>query len=287
MCWLNNVHTKAPPRRGGAFVCTGVYLMIYCIYLIIAICCCMNKKSIVIFYFIFIVCSALSVLYIPHALTYPFASEISILILFFPLGYTLWYRFGIHFFLTVVASLSVFALSVEYVGLITGFPYGSFLYTAPLGYRIAGVLPWTVGFSWVPLMIGAVALVYTITTNTFYRIVAPVCILVLFDLLLDPTAVTIGLWQYVHEGIYYSVPLQNFIGWALSGGIGSLFCYYVFNAKNKTMMYGLWYSFCCSILFWSVVAFGKGLYVPCICGVLLLVIVGMIHYTSYEKNSHD
>ena len=243
----------------------------------------MNRSFLVIFYILFIIIASLSILFIPQALNYNFGSEISIVILFFPLGYMLWDRFGFKFFLKSVLLLSIFALSIEYIGLTTGFPYSNFIYTGSLGYKIAGVLPWTVSFSWVPLMVGSVALVYVSTRNKLFRIFLPVIILILFDLLLDPVAVNIGIWKYANEGAYFGIPIQNFFGWAFSGLIGSIFCYHLFNNKERNLMHGLWYSFLLSVIFWSIIALGKELFVPFVFGFILLVLTLVIHFKYNEE----
>jgi putative membrane protein len=37
------------------------------------------------------------------------------------------------------------------------------------------------------------------------------------DLVIDPAAVHAGFWVWDSPGLYYAIPLSNFIGWALTG----------------------------------------------------------------------
>lgn len=245
----------------------------------------MSKSSILyLFYGIYIICGVLSLVFVPKALTYSIGSEISLIIFFLPLIYVLWNKFGFLFLLKTILILSSFACIIEYIGLTTGWPYSSFVYTGALGYKLFGVLPWTVALSWTPLMLGSVALVYRLTRSVFLRIVLPVCILVLFDFLLDPVAVHIGLWHYLHPGPYYSVPWQNFLGWSFSGFLGSLLCLYLFNSKNIFDVFELRYSFFISIIFWTSIAVLQMLIVPACVGIILIALYLVIESIYNAKN---
>ena len=247
----------------------------------------MNQKFLVAFYLLFIFFSSFSILFIHQAMQYGGGSEISIFILFFPLGYIIYHRFGFGFFLKTLTLLSVWGLLIEYIGLTTDFPYSQFVYVGSLGYKIFGILPWTVALSWVPLMIGSVALIYMVSENKFLRITLPVLLLVMFDLLLDPVAVNIGMWKYTKIGVYFGVPVQNFAGWSFSGLVGSLICFYLFQNTEKKDMFGIWYSFLLSILFWTIIAIGKGLYVPGMFGIILIFVTLVISFKYNEKVSHN
>ena len=243
----------------------------------------MHKKYlIIVFYSLFVSLASLSLIFIPNALNYSGGSVLSLCILSAPLFYFLYLKFGLKVFLKLFFSLALFASIIEYIGLVTGWPYGNFLYGGHLGYKILGVLPWTVGLSWTPLVIGVVALVYTNTQSKILRILLPVILLLTFDLLLDPVAVHLGMWSYLHGGIYYNVPVQNFCGWIFSGLVGTVICYfYLYKYPNKTI-YQLSFSFFMSIVFWTIVAFGYGLTTPAVCG------LGLITYCvmTYYKKSH-
>ncbi len=243
----------------------------------------LKKYLVIIFYCIFVLCGALSLVYIPNALMYSYGSIFALFVISLPLFYVLYFKFGLRTLLKLILSLSVFALAIEYTGLVTGWPYGEFVYTGNMGYKLFGVLPWTVGLSWAPLVIGSVAMVYSITKKKILRIILPVFILVIFDLLLDPVAVNLGMWSYLHGGAYYNVPLQNFLGWAFSGLIGSLICFAILNKYPQNKIRHLGYSFFINIIFWSIVALGLGLNIPFVFGLLLVAGSVMIYYKNNEK----
>ena len=212
---------------------------------------------------------SLSLVYIPNALAYSSGSVAALFILSLPLFYFLYKKFGWKVLMQLVLTLSIVGLAIEYIGLVTGLPYGQFVYTGHLGYKLFGILPWTVGLSWMPLVIGSVALAYTTTRNKVARILLPIIFLVAFDLLLDPLAVHFGMWSYVQGGAYYGVPLQNFFGWIVSGFIGSAICYFFLNTATVSL-YELGYSFLLSIVFWSIIALKLGFVVPLFFGLSLI-----------------
>ena len=60
--------------------------------------------------------------------------------------------------LALIAGLSVLSMTVEAIGVLTGVPYGWFQYSGSIGTAVIGPVPWTVGFAYVPLLLGACAL---------------------------------------------------------------------------------------------------------------------------------
>lgn len=246
----------------------------------------MYKKIYIIwFYALFVLLGSLSLIFIPNALTYSYGSVFALFFISLPLFYVLYHKFGLRLLVWLMLSLSLFALMIEYIGLVTGFPYSEFVYTGEMGYKLFGILPWTVGLSWAPLVIGSVSIVYFITDKKILRIILPVFILVIFDLLFDPVAVKLGMWSYLKSGPYYYVPVQNFFGWVFSGLIGSLICFFFLNKYPKENVYSLSYSFFLSIVFWSIVSLGLGLWWPLFFGFCLIIFYTVIYYKNNEKNS--
>lgn len=246
----------------------------------------MRKNLVILFYIVFILLGSLSVVFIPDAMKYKLGSMISIIIILIPLTYYLVKNYGWIFFIKALTILSIYAMIIEYIGLTTGFPYGDFIYTGNLGYMIDDILPITVGLSWAPLLIGSVAIAYTITENKIYRLIFPVIILVIFDMVLDPASVAVGMWRYSDTGLYYGVPLQNFIGWIISGFIGSIIGYWLFNKKDNKNILLLSYSFLISIIFWTLVSVFKELWIPTSIGTGMLIIYAVIHYKNAENHKN-
>ncbi len=117
---------------------------------------------------------------------------------------------------SVLLALAAFAYAIETVGVVTGYPYGSFRYGDALGPKAFGIVPYLLPVSYVPLVIGAVAAAWSRRSRARH-VLGAVLLLILVDGVLDPGAVALGFWDWSDGGPYYGVPLSNYLGWALSG----------------------------------------------------------------------
>lgn len=116
--------------------------------------------------------------------------------------------------------LLIFAVTflIEALGVATGFPFGEYYYTTALEPMLLGV-PLLIGINWVWVSIGAtqIARIFKLP-NIWYRALVAGMIVVIFDVLLEPVAITLGWW--VWPG---GVGLANYISWFVIGGLASLF----------------------------------------------------------------
>jgi isopentenyl-diphosphate delta-isomerase type 1 len=175
----------------------------------------------------------------------------------------------------LIAVLGVYALAIEASAILTGFPYGHFGYSDLLGFRMFGLVPWTVAFAWTPLLLGAYAVAANLFAGRISRVVATTLILTLFDVVLDPGAVRLGFWRYDGGGWFYGVPMSNFIGWLVSGLMGSvilegLVAY--FKPLMPTPMQ-LATSVILIIFFWAMIATFGGLEIPGLLGVAVFALL--------------
>lgn len=142
------------------------------------------------------------------------------------------YIIGFRKALGILIFLASFAFVIETIGIITGFPYGSFAYLGSLGFKLGGIVPWTLPFAWLPLIIASWYISQKIAKRTWVRVILIVVILVLFDIVLDPAAVSLGFWEY-SSPFFYGVPLSNFVGWLVSGTIAAIAISTVSATKKK------------------------------------------------------
>ena len=165
-------------------------------------------------------------------------------------------------------ALSVFAYAIEYFGVATGFPYGTFFYGDALGPALAGLVPFLLPVSYAPLVIGAV--VATWGGPRLLHVAWSALLLVWMDAVLDPGATSLGFWVWPEGGTYYGVPLSNFAGWLLSGTL----------ASALLLAMGRWAepprpvlldSAVISTAFWTAVAALSGLILPTLLGTVLFV----------------
>ncbi len=166
-----------------------------------------------------------------------------------------------------LVALSVFALGIEATSILTGFPYSRFVYGDMIGGRVSGLVPWTVPFAWVPLVIGAPARLSTLRKHPLFFLFCGIYLMAI-DLLLDPAAVKLGFWTYQYGSAYYDVPLQNFGGWVMTGTLASIVWTFAFRRQIVAPLVSTLFLTCA---FWSSVCFFKGLYIPAVIGGILAV----------------
>ena len=164
-----------------------------------------------------------------------------------------------------LVALSVFALGIEATSILTGFPYSRFVYGDMIGGRVAGLVPWTVPFAWVPLVIGAPARLSTLRKHPLFFLFCGLYLMAI-DLLLDPAAVKLGFWTYQYGSAYYDVPLQNFGGWVMTGTLASIVWMFAYKRPISSALISTLFLTCA---FWSSVCFFKGLYIPAAIGAVL------------------
>jgi putative membrane protein len=126
-----------------------------------------------------------------------------------------------------LALLTAYAYGIEYVGTTTGWPYGAFEYTVPLGPMLAGVIPVALPVFFFPLVLNAYLLTLLLlgdrADNTAVRLGATIAAVLATDLVLDPGAVAVNFWAYdcatTGTCAYYGVPWENYRGWVLSATV--------------------------------------------------------------------
>jgi putative membrane protein len=114
-------------------------------------------------------------------------------------------------------ALTLYTYGIEFVGVVTGLPYGDFEYLIELGPMLGGVVPAGLPVFFFPLVVNAYLLVLLLgPSGRLPRVLTTAATVVTLDLVLDPGAVSLGFWAYTGGGSYYGVPAQNFLGWILS-----------------------------------------------------------------------
>jgi putative membrane protein len=84
----------------------------------------------------------------------------------------------------------------------------------------------------IPLVVNIYLLVNLFETENFdKRFFYSIGLIVLIDLVLDPAAVSLGIWTY-SKSLYYGVPLSNFLSWILSGSLAVLTLQYGFERSE-------------------------------------------------------
>jgi len=126
-------------------------------------------------------------------------------------------------FFTVSTTLS---LASELIGTGTGWPFGNYEYTSFLGYKVLGRVPFTIPLSWFYLgcaayILGSILASRFESRRTFWSLAIGVWLLTSWDLVLDPAmadpSLRVQFWTWHETGPYFGMPIQNLVGWSLTG----------------------------------------------------------------------
>ncbi|MBB3326992.1 carotenoid biosynthesis protein [Microlunatus antarcticus] len=184
------------------------------------------------------------------------ASALAILLFSAPVivGAVRW--LGVRRGVALLLGLGLYAVVFESVAVATGVPYGRFSYSGVLGPPMLGLVPPTVLLAWTPLLLGSLA-----STRRAWQAVV---LVVVCDLVLDPAAVSLGFWAWDDPGRYYGVPLVNFLGWVVSGGIAVLALRRLPRPLPALFARNLWLV----LVFWTAVNAWSGQWLAALVGVV-------------------
>jgi putative membrane protein len=121
------------------------------------------------------------------------------------------------------------SLTSELLGTSTGFPFGNYSYLSGLGYKIAGLVPFTIPFSWfyvgcVSYLLARVGLEVD-KKPSFFRHLGAIALgallLTSWDFVLDPamSQTSLPFWYWQQPGAFFGMPYQNFAGWMATGSV--------------------------------------------------------------------
>jgi len=210
-----------------------------------------------------------------------YISGVNVVLFALPLFWAVRWWLGWRDGAILISALGLYALLIETSAILTGFPYGHFGYSDLLGFRMFGLVPWTVAFAWTPLILGAYAVAANLSSDRPVRIAATTLAVTLFDVVLDPGAVLLGFWQYKGGGWFYGVPMSNFAGWLVSGFIGASLIEFMVTRFRPLLPTPVQMasSAIFIIFFWSAIALHGGLYLPAAVGFLTFAGLVLFFFT--------
>ncbi|MBW4471779.1 MAG: carotenoid biosynthesis protein [Stenomitos rutilans HA7619-LM2] len=131
--------------------------------------------------------------------------------------------------LFMVPSIGL-SLSSELLGTSTGFPFGHYGYLNGLGYKIAGLVPFTIPLSWFYVglstyllaRVGLDAIGFKSWQKQVSAILLGAILLTAWDFVLDPamSQTAYPFWEFRDLGQFFGMPYRNLTGWL---GTGALF----------------------------------------------------------------
>jgi uncharacterized membrane protein len=140
---------------------------------------------------------------------------------------------GLWQWLSFMVPAAVLSLSSELLGTSTGFPFGEYGYLSGLGYKIAGLVPFTIPLSWfymgfVCYLLARAGIDATFKTKNSANVLRHIACVVLgailltsWDFALDPamSQTAYPFWHFGHVGSFFGTPYRNFAGWLATGGL--------------------------------------------------------------------
>ncbi|MEQ9481701.1 gamma-carotene 1'-hydroxylase CruF [Coleofasciculus sp. F4-SAH-05] len=201
---------------------------------------------------------------------------------------------GLWQWLTFMIPAIVISLTSELLGTSTGFPFGHYGYLSGLGYKIAGLVPFTIPLSWfylglVSYLLARAGLESRVATNqsvSWWRHLGAIAIgavlLTSWDFVLDPamSQASVPFWLWEQPGAFFGMPYQNFAGWL---GTGAVFMTVAALLWQKTPMalsrsqLGLPLAvYLSNFVFAAVMSIGAQIWVPVGLGILLGVVPAVV-----------
>ena len=118
--------------------------------------------------------------------------------------------------------LVLFTWAIELTGVHTGYPYGEFQYERALGPMLLDSVPLFLPVFYFPILLNSYLLALLMLgreSTVLQRYLCTLAVVITMDLVLDPGAVALDFWGWFDGGLYYDVPVQNYVGWLVSGSV--------------------------------------------------------------------
>lgn len=211
----------------------------------------------------------------PFIKDYAYLSNYMVVLLTLPVLIALIRRYATKGFF-LFALLALFGIGIESFGVATGVLYGDFQYDDFFTGKVFGMVPWSVGFVWAALVIGVGALTETYRSDWWKRVGIATALLVGFDLVFDPLAVHMDFWSWSGGGVYYGVPVHNFIGWIIMSVLSMLIYQYLTQTWDiRTEKSSIWFSFfyLVSLFMWFTLAILHNFIGPIIFGIIVILAI--------------
>jgi uncharacterized membrane protein len=198
----------------------------------------------------------------------------------------LWHCLG---FMIPALGLS---LGSELLGTSTGFPFGHYRYLDGLGYKIAGLVPFTIPLSWFYLgfsaYIIALAGLQTRAISTLLRYAGAIAfgslLLTAWDFVLDPamSQTTLPFWVWEQPGEFFGMPYQNFAGWFGTGVVFMTVATFIWQVKPLRLPrtdLGLPLAiYLSNFAFATIMSLAAGIYLPVLLGLILGIVPLLTFY---------
>jgi uncharacterized membrane protein len=198
----------------------------------------------------------------------------------------LWHCLG---FMVPAIGLSLVS---ELLGTSTGFPFGHYHYLSGLGYKIAGLVPFTIPLSWFYIGFSAYIIaragLETLAIPQVLKYIGAIgfgsLLLTSWDFVLDPamSQTTVPFWVWEQPGAFFGMPYENFAGWFGTGVVFMTVATFIWRLKPLTLpskQLGLPLAvYLGNFAFATITSLAAGIYIPIGLGLLLGILPLVILY---------
>ncbi|MDY0202012.1 MAG: carotenoid biosynthesis protein [Bacteroidales bacterium] len=136
-------------------------------------------------------------------------------------------------FAAALIAVGVIGWVAEAIGTNTGVVFGDYTYGASLGVKIIGT-PFAMLINWI-ISVYLITMILRPKISNIWRLgFAGAFLMVIYDILLEPVAVRLGMWSW---GTTTTPPLQNYIAWyIISFPLIMLLARYVKKSQNPLVV---------------------------------------------------
>jgi uncharacterized membrane protein len=192
------------------------------------------------------------------------------------------------------------SLVSELLGTSTGFPFGHYHYLSGLGYKIAGLVPFTIPLSWFYIGFSAYIIaragLETLAIPQALKYIGAIgfgsLLLTSWDFVLDPamSQTTVPFWVWEQPGAFFGMPYQNFAGWFGTGAVFMTVATAIWRLKPVTLpttQLGLPLAiYVGNFAFATITSVAAGIYIPIGLGLLLGIVPLAILYQMATAQPH-
>ena len=194
------------------------------------------------------------------------------------------------------------SLSSELLGTSTGLPFGEYSYLNGLGYKIAGLVPFTIPLSWFYLGIAC----YLLARGGLLKpggskiwhlptLAIGALLLMSWDFVLDPamSQTAMPFWYWHTPGAFFGMPYQNFAGWFFTGLTFMAIAAILWRGNSRVV--GLTRSeltvplimYVANFSFAMLMSLAGGIYIPVLLGLLVGILPALLCWLAAPSASDE
>ena len=165
-------------------------------------------------------------------------------------------------------------------------PVIGFSFSSSLGYKILGVVPWTIAFAYPPILLAGFWLANKISRG-FLGVLLTAFFALIINVAIDPALGRLTLWHWENPGSFYGVPILGFLAWFVVWLVGAFIVSKIWDPEEEAPKRGAAFSGFLILWFWSGVNFGLQHWVPGAIGVVLGVAMFVMMFIEKRRDQKE